>query len=68
MISRRPANIISDMTHFPNAGRKSKEPVTPVIPAPNPLFETHENEEKKASTMGNPSATSTTPPTTISTV
>ncbi len=54
MISRRPANINRDMTHFPKEGKKSKEPVMPVIPAPNPLFDTQEKEEKNASTMGKP--------------
>ena len=59
MISRRPASISIDMTHFPKDGRKSKDPVMPVIPAPKPLFDTQENDEKNASTIGKPWATST---------
>ena len=68
MISKRHASMRSDMIHLPDDDRKSYEPVIPVTPAPKPLFEVQENDEKNASTMGNPWKTSTTPPTTISMV
>ena len=67
-ISRRPASIRKDIVHFPAAGTKSYEPVTPVTPAPRPLLDAQEIEEKKASTIGKSKAESNTPPTIIKAV
>ena len=67
-ISRRPASMRTDITHIPDGGRKSYEPVTPVTPAPRPLFDIQDTDEKKASTIGKPCATRTTPPKIISSV
>ena len=64
-ISRRPASMRNDITHLPAEGTKSNEPVTPVTPAPSPLLEAHEIEEKKASTMGKSIAASSMPPNNI---
>ena len=61
-ISRRPASIKNDITHLPIEGTKSNDPVTPVTPAPKPLFEAQEIDEKNASTIGKSIAESNIPP------
>ena len=67
-ISSLPASIRKDITHFPAEGTKSNEPVTPVTPAPKPLFEAQEIDEKNASTIGKSNADSKTPPAKINAV
>ena len=65
-ISRRPTSIKNDNTHFARPGNSLYEPSDPVIPAPNPVFDRHENVEKNESTRGTPHAVSVRPPPIIS--